>query len=65
MAPARGHTWGALFLGIVQLLLVGTQVEGRRGGPPPPSPMDILESANRHQDGHNVTETCYECREFI
>ena len=63
MAPARGTCTWALFLGIAVL---GTQVEGRRGGgPPPPSPMDILESANCHQDGHNVTETCYECREFI
>ena len=63
MAPARGSTctW-ALLLGIAVL---GTQVEGRRGGPPPPSPMDILESANCHQNGHNVTETCYECRECI
>jgi len=64
MAPARGRTW-ALFLAV---LLLGQmhQAEGRRGGgPPPPSPMDILESANCHQDGHNVTETCYECREFI
>ena len=65
MAPARGSTctW-ALFLAV--LLGQMHQVEGRRGGgPPPPSPMDILESANCHQDGHNVTETCYECRECI
>lgn len=48
------------------LLQLPDPVDGRRGrGPPPPSPMEILQAANCHQPGHNVTESCWECHDLV